>query len=108
MTPFGTGGVSEGCALLAPERRSLPIWRNRSPVYAAVDLDPLIAAMLTLPQIRQMVDRLFEAEQPWLGGSQPPHEVIGLLLAVRILFTAPGPSSLDVARLVTTPRYRPS
>ncbi len=40
---------------------------DRSLVYAAVALDPLTGALLTLDQIRQMVDRLFELEQPWLG-----------------------------------------
>ena len=36
-------------------------------VYAAAALDPLTSALLTLPQIREMVDRLFEAERPWPG-----------------------------------------
>jgi hypothetical protein len=33
----------------------------------AAALDPLTGALLTLPQIRETVDRLFEAERPWLG-----------------------------------------
>jgi len=40
---------------------------SRALVYAAAALDPLTGALLTLPQIREMVDRLFEAEKPWLG-----------------------------------------
>jgi alpha-galactosidase len=40
---------------------------DRSLVYAAVALDPLTGALLTLSQIREMVDGLFEAERPWLG-----------------------------------------
>ncbi len=40
---------------------------DRSLVYTAVALDPLTAASLTLSKIREMVDRLFEAERPWLG-----------------------------------------
>jgi alpha-galactosidase len=40
---------------------------DRSLVYAAVALDPLTGALLRLGQIREMVDRLFEAERPWLG-----------------------------------------
>ena len=40
---------------------------RRELVYAAAALDPLTGAVLTLPQIREMVDRLFEAERPWLG-----------------------------------------
>lgn len=39
---------------------------DRDLVYAAVALDPLTGALLTLPQIRQMVDELFAAEAPWL------------------------------------------
>ncbi|MGO9217223.1 MAG: hypothetical protein ACLP5E_05540 [Streptosporangiaceae bacterium] len=40
--------------------------REASPelVYTAAALDPLTSALLTLPQIRKMVDRLFEAERP--------------------------------------------
>jgi alpha-galactosidase len=40
---------------------------SRELVYTAAALDPLTGALLTLPQIREMVDRLFEAERPWLG-----------------------------------------
>jgi alpha-galactosidase len=40
---------------------------RRELVYAAAALDPLTGALLTLPQIREMVDRLFEAQRPWLG-----------------------------------------
>lgn len=40
---------------------------RRELVYAAAALDPLTGALLTLPQIREMVDRLFAAHQPWLG-----------------------------------------
>lgn len=39
---------------------------NRSLVHAAVALDPLTGAVLTLPAIRQMTNRLFEAEAEWL------------------------------------------
>lgn len=40
---------------------------ERELVHAAVALDPLTGALLTLPKIREMVDRLFEAERQWLG-----------------------------------------
>ena len=40
---------------------------ERDLVYAAVALDPLSGALLGLPRLREMVDRLFEAERPWLG-----------------------------------------
>ena len=35
-------------------------------VHAAVALDPLTGAVLTLPQIRRMVAEMLEAEAPWL------------------------------------------
>lgn len=35
-------------------------------LYAAVALDPLTGAKLTLPGIREMVDEMIEAEQEWL------------------------------------------
>jgi alpha-galactosidase len=39
---------------------------DRDLVYAAVALDPLTSALLTLPQIRRMVDEMLEAEKQWL------------------------------------------
>jgi alpha-galactosidase len=39
---------------------------DRDMVYYAVALDPLTAAVCTLPQIKQMVDELLEAEAQWL------------------------------------------
>jgi alpha-galactosidase len=39
---------------------------DRDLLYAAVALDPLTSALCTLPQIREMVDALIEAEQQWL------------------------------------------
>jgi len=39
---------------------------NREAVYHAVMLDPLTAAVCTLPQIHAMVDEMLEAQQPWL------------------------------------------
>lgn len=41
--------------------------RNKDAVYHAVALDPLTAAVCTLPQIRQMVDELLVAQERWLG-----------------------------------------
>jgi alpha-galactosidase len=35
-------------------------------VYHAVMLDPLTAAVCTLPQIRAMVDEMLEAQKQWL------------------------------------------
>jgi alpha-galactosidase len=39
---------------------------DRDLVHAAIALDPLTSALLTLPQIHEMVDRMLEAEAPWL------------------------------------------
>ena len=39
---------------------------DRDLVYAAVAMDPLTGALLTLPQIRKMVDEMLEAEEQWL------------------------------------------
>ena len=39
---------------------------DREHVYHAVMLDPLTGALLTLEQIRTMVDELFAAEAAWL------------------------------------------
>ena len=39
---------------------------DRDLLYAAVAMDPLTGAMLTLPQIRKMVDEMIEAESRWL------------------------------------------
>jgi alpha-galactosidase len=39
---------------------------DRDLVHAAVALDPLTSAVLTLPQIHEMTDRMIEAEAPWL------------------------------------------
>lgn len=42
--------------------------RDLDMLYAAVAMDPLTSALCTLPQIREMVDRLIDAEQRWLPG----------------------------------------
>jgi alpha-galactosidase len=40
--------------------------REREAAYHAVMVDPLTAALLTLDDIRKMVDEMFEAEKQWL------------------------------------------
>jgi alpha-galactosidase len=42
---------------------------DRDLVHAAVALDPLTSALLTLPQIHEMTDAMLEAEAPWLPRS---------------------------------------
>jgi alpha-galactosidase len=44
---------------------------DRQLVYAAVAMDPLTGGLCTLPQVREMVDRLFEAQRPWLPSFGP-------------------------------------
>ena len=39
---------------------------DRRALHAAIALDPLTGAMLSLPQIREMVDEMLEAEAEWL------------------------------------------
>lgn len=39
---------------------------NRDLVHAAVALDPLTGGLLTLPRIREMVDRMLETQREWL------------------------------------------
>jgi alpha-galactosidase len=40
--------------------------KNRESIYRAVQLDPLTTTKLTLPQIRQMVDEMFEADEEYI------------------------------------------
>lgn len=40
--------------------------KNREYIYQAIQVDPLTAAVLPLPEIRKMVDELFEAEAEYM------------------------------------------
>ena len=40
--------------------------KDRECIYRAVQLDPLTSALLSLPEIRQMVDEMFEAHEAYL------------------------------------------
>jgi alpha-galactosidase len=54
---------------------------DREHVYHAVALDPLTGALLTLPQIRAMVDELFTAEAAWLPDfATHPSDTVGTLV----------------------------
>jgi alpha-galactosidase len=44
---------------------------DRALVHAAVALDPLTSALLTLPQIHELTDRLLAAEAEWLPQFRP-------------------------------------
>jgi len=39
---------------------------DRESVYRAIQLDPLTSSKLTLPEIREMVSEMFEAEKEWI------------------------------------------
>jgi alpha-galactosidase len=41
--------------------------KNREEVHRAVQLDPLTSSLLTLPEIREMVDRMFAADQEYIA-----------------------------------------
>ena len=40
--------------------------KDRESIYRAVQLDPLTASLLSLAEIRQMVDQMFEAHADYL------------------------------------------
>jgi len=42
--------------------------KNKEAIYQAIYLDPLTSALLTLPEIKRMVDEMFEAEKEYLPG----------------------------------------
>jgi len=74
VRPTGYGELPAACAALNTVQINVQrlvvraaLEGRRDLVYAAAALDPLTGALLTLPQIREMVDRLFAAHQPWLG-----------------------------------------
>ncbi|GIV18965.1 MAG: alpha-glucosidase/alpha-galactosidase [Armatimonadota bacterium] len=73
VQPVAFGDLPPQCAAI--NRQSIHVQelavlaalnRDRSLVYQAVAMDPLTGALLTLPQIRRMVDEMFEAEKQWL------------------------------------------
>lgn len=71
--PVRYGALPAACAALnqvqiAGQRLTVEaaMTGDRDLVQAAVALDPLTSAVQTLPNIREMVDRMLEAEAPWL------------------------------------------
>ena len=71
--PLRYGALPAACAALnqvqiASQRLTVEaaMTGDRDLVHAAVALDPLTSAVQTLPNIREMVDRMLEAEGPWL------------------------------------------
>ncbi|MDF2760780.1 MAG: alpha-glucosidase/alpha-galactosidase [Thermomicrobiales bacterium] len=73
VRPFAVGALPPQCAALNRAMINVQelaveaaLTRNREHVYHAIMLDPLTATVLTLPQVRAMVDDLFAAEAAWL------------------------------------------
>lgn len=73
VRPLRYGSLPPACAALnnvqiAVQRLTVQaaMTGDRDLVHAAVALDPLTGAVLTLPQIHEMTDRMLEAEAPWL------------------------------------------
>lgn len=74
LRPIRYGSLPPACAALNTvqvnvQRLGVRAALDRDPnlVHAAVALDPLTGALLTLPRIRELVEQMFEAERPWLG-----------------------------------------
>jgi alpha-galactosidase len=73
VRPLRFGALPPACAALNQTQVTVQrlaveaaMTGDRDLVHAAVALDPLTSALLTLPQIHEMTDRMFEAETRWL------------------------------------------
>jgi alpha-galactosidase len=73
VRPLRFGALPSACAALnqvqiAVQRLTVEaaMTGDRDLVHAAVALDPLTSALLTLPQIHEMTNRMLEAQAPWL------------------------------------------
>ncbi len=73
LRPQVVGALPPACAAVSMTavnqvQLAVEAWfsRDRDLLYAAVALDPLTAALLPLPKIRQMVDEMLAAEKQWL------------------------------------------
>jgi alpha-galactosidase len=73
LRPIRYGSLPPACAALnavqiASQRLTVEAATSgdRDLVHAAVALDPLTGAVLTLPRIHEMVDAMLEAQAPWL------------------------------------------
>jgi len=73
LHPCHVGDLPEGLAGLNRSNLNVQglavqgyIERDREAIYQAVQLDPLTASLLTLEEIREMVDRMFEADAEWI------------------------------------------
>jgi len=73
--PCYVGDLPPQLAALKPHRDQRPraggagiMEQDKTKLFQAILLDPLTAAMLTIGEIRQMVDEIFEAEKDYLKG----------------------------------------
>ena len=64
--PPACAAVNRACVSVQELAVRAGLEGDRELVYAAVAMDPFAGAICTLRQIREMVDRLFEAEAQWL------------------------------------------
>ncbi len=64
--PPACAAINRNCVSAQELAVQAALSSERELVYAAVAMDPLTGAICTLPQIREMVDRLFAAERRWL------------------------------------------
>ncbi|MFO7957328.1 MAG: alpha-galactosidase [Candidatus Brocadiia bacterium] len=64
--PPACAAVNRACVSAQELAVQAGLYGDREMAYAAVAMDPLTGALCTLPEIREMVDRLFEAERQWL------------------------------------------
>jgi alpha-galactosidase len=64
--PPGCAAINRACIGAQELAVKAALTGDRSLAYQAVALDPLTGALLTLPQIRSMVDDMFRAEARWL------------------------------------------
>ena len=78
VRPARSGALPPACAALnqvqiAAQRLTVEAATtgDRELVHAAVALDPLTSAVVPLPRIHEMVDRMLEAEAPWLPRFAP-------------------------------------
>ena len=64
--PAACAAVNRACVNAQELAVQAGLTGDRDLVYAAVAMDPFTGAVCTLAQIREMVDRLFEAQMQWL------------------------------------------
>ncbi len=64
--PPACAAINRACVTTQELAVKAGLTGDRDLVYAAAAMDPLTSAICTLPQVREMVDRLFDAQAQWL------------------------------------------